>query len=270
MPEELALVSRAHVLKSGWSANVFVGSAVVGLYARSLHNDEAELAFHEIPLKNSVCANVLLAGYDEAKLWVKGIELIRKMHMLNLNYDHFTLMSGLCACAGLSAIGLGKQVPAFVLRTISGMETDVVLLCSLIEMYGRCGLVGKVQQVFNLSGFEFGLDHKRDVVLWTSMLGSYGRNGHYLEVYRLYHDMLAEGIKPDKVAFVTVISACAHTGQVDLGLSYFESMVHDFGLDPGPEHYSCVVDLLCRAGELEKAWKLVNEMPGKGLDICVS
>ncbi|KAL2925152.1 hypothetical protein RDABS01_006523 [Bienertia sinuspersici] len=167
---------------------------------------------HGVPLDTyALCSALTVASsaktaYGEAKFWTRGIELFRKMPLLNLDYDRFTLTAALCACAGLSAIGLG----------------------------------------------------------------SYGRNGHYIEVIRLYQDMLVEGVKPDKVAFVAVISACAHTGQVDLGLSYFESMVQDFKLDPGPEHFSCVVDLLCKAGELEKAWKLVSQMAGKGLGISVS
>ncbi|KAI8554133.1 hypothetical protein RHMOL_Rhmol05G0074300 [Rhododendron molle] len=45
-------------------------------------------------------------------------------------------------------------------------------------------------------------------------------------------------------------------------------MVSDFGLDPTLEHYSCLIDLLCRAGELDKAWKVVNEMPFKANGRC--
>ncbi|KAK9667192.1 hypothetical protein RND81_14G240000 [Saponaria officinalis] len=260
----------AYLGKSGWSASVFVGSAVVGLYARSLLISDAEKAFSEILMKNSVCVNALLAGYGEAKLWVREIELVRKMPELYLKYDSFTLTAVLCACAGLSETGLGKQVHAYVLRTTSSLETDIVMLSSLIEMYSRCGMVGKALQVFNLSGLAFGLKQKRDVVLWTSMLGSYGRNGNYQEVIRLYHEMLMEGVRPDNVAFVTVISACAHTGQVDLGLSYFQSMKRDFKLEPGREHYSCVVDLLCRAGELERAVEVASAMVSKGHDVCVT
>ncbi|KAI8554135.1 hypothetical protein RHMOL_Rhmol05G0074500 [Rhododendron molle] len=65
------------------------------------------------------------------------------------------------------------------------------------------------------------------------------------------------------------ISACGHTGQVNLGIEYSESMVSDFGLDPTPEHYSCLIDLLCRAGELERAWKVVNEKPYKANGRCM-
>ncbi|KAI8554164.1 hypothetical protein RHMOL_Rhmol05G0077400 [Rhododendron molle] len=257
-----------HVIKSGWSSSVFVGSALIDFYAKLwLINDAAEL-FDEMPFRNSVCANALLSGYAEVELWVEGLELIRKMPMLNLNYDNFTLSAALRACSGLYAIELGGQVHAKIIRTIPDVGGDVFLQSSMIEMYGKCGLVQKAKQVFSMAGFGPEGERKRDVILWTSMLGVYGRNGHFIEVVRLYKEMLMEGIKPDGVAFVTVVSACGHTGQVNLGIEYFESMVCDFGLDPTPEHYSCLIDLLCRAGELEKAWKVVNEMPYKANGCC--
>lgn len=255
---------QAHVTKSGWLSSVFVGSALIDLYAKLLLIHDAELMFDEIPVKNSVCANALLSGYCEAKLWAGGLELVRLMPALGLDYDHFTLSALLRACAGLSAAEFGRQVHAYMIRKCCNLGNDVFMQSSLIEMYGKCGLVTKALQVFNLAGHRLEGEINKDVVLWTSMLGVYGRNGYFKEVIKLYEAMLMNGTKPDEVAFVTVISACGHTGQVKLGIEYFEWMVHDYKLEPGPEHYSCLVDLLCRAGELDKAWKLINEMLDRG------
>lgn len=255
----------ARVIKSGWRSSVFVGSALIDLYAKSLFIGHAHQVFDEMPRRNTVCANALLSGYGDAKLWTEGVELIRKIPALSLDYDHFTLSAALRACAGLAAVELGRQVHAYLIRSVYDVGNDVFLLSSLIEMYGKCGLVAKAWQVFNFVGKGEG---KRDVVMWTSLLGVYGRNGYYKEVIELFKDMLTEGISPDGVAFVTVISACAHTGQLHLGIEYFESMELEFSLEPGPEHYSCLVDLLCRAGELGKAWELVDEMLNKGHSSC--
>ncbi|XVE67084.1 hypothetical protein DITRI_Ditri08aG0131500 [Diplodiscus trichospermus] len=254
----------SHVEKSGWLSSVFVGSALVDLYAKLSLIADAALMFDEIPVKNSVCANALLSGFCEANLWVKGLELVRKMPELSLDYDHFTLSAILRSCAGLSAVQLGRQVHGYLIRKVYNLVEDVFLHSSLVEMYGKCGLVVQALQVFSLAGLRLGGEKRRDVVLWTSMLGVYGRNGHFEEVVLLFKEMLKEGIKPDEVAFVTVISACRHTGQIGLGLEYFDSLTHVYKLNPGLEHYSCVVDLLCRAGQLDKAMKLVNEMLQKG------
>lgn len=246
----------AYAEKSGWFASVFVGSALVDFYSKLLRMSDAAKVFDEIPEKNTVCVNALLSGYAEAKMWGEGIELVRRMPLLRLETDNYTLSAALRACSGLCAVELGKEVHAGVVRRIMDVGADIFIQSLLIEMYGKCGLVDSARKVFNMVG-----KRQRDVVLWTSMLGVYGRTGDYVEVIKLFKDMLMEGIKPDGVAFLTVISACSHTGQVELGMEYFESMTRDYGLVAGKEHYSCLVDLLCRAGELERAWEIVSEMP---------
>ncbi|KAG7010880.1 Pentatricopeptide repeat-containing protein, partial [Cucurbita argyrosperma subsp. argyrosperma] len=257
----------AFVGKSGWLCSVFVGSAIVDMYAKNSLINDAVKVFDEIPVKNTVCANALLAGYGDASMWIDGLELLRKMYVLDLKYDQFTLSASLRACTGLSAIALGKQVHAYLLRTVYDISSDVHLQSTLIEMYGKSGMVEKAWNVFVFAGLGQKEDGKRDIIMWTSMLSAYGRNGCYIRVIELYNQMLMEGIKPDRVAFVTVISACGHTGQVNLGVKYFDSMQSVFGLEPGQEHYSCLVDLLCRAGELEKAWKLVSGMKSSDYNV---
>ncbi|GAB2219839.1 hypothetical protein Droror1_Dr00007476 [Drosera rotundifolia] len=250
-----------YVVKSGWGCSVFVGSAVLGLYGRSGFVGDAEKMFDEMPARNSVCVNMLMVGFCEGKLWGKGIELVSRMPVLGLECDRFTLTAALSCCAGLAAVDMGRQVHGHLVRRTVNVGSNVFMVSALIEMYGKCGLLGKARDVFRLRGLNVGGDFDRDVVLWTSMLGAYGRNGNYLDVIKLYKEMLAAGIRPDRVVFVKVISACTLSGQAGLGVECFESMTRDFGLEPGYEHCSCIVDLLCRAGELEKAWDLVNKIP---------
>lgn len=131
-------------------------------------------------------------------------------------------------------------------------------------MYGKCGFVEKARYFFDLIGLRRVESRMRDVVLWTSMIGAYSRNGRFQDVIGLFKKMLMEGVRPDGLVFLAVISACSYTGNVNLGLEYFELMIHDFELVRDPEHYSCVVDMLCRAGELEKAFELASNMPFRG------
>uniref|UniRef100_A0A7N0TX46 Pentatricopeptide repeat-containing protein n=1 Tax=Kalanchoe fedtschenkoi TaxID=63787 RepID=A0A7N0TX46_KALFE len=252
------------VVKSGWSSSVFIGSGLVDLYGKTGRVCDAEKVFDEIPVKNVVCVNALLTGFGEAKLWVEVLELVKDIPELNLVHDNFTLSASLRACAALSAVDLGKQVHGYALCGSCQMETDVYLMSSLIEMYGKCGFVESAHRVFCLAGIKQAKTRQRDLVVWTSMLGVYGKNGCHKEVISSYKEMLQEGIKPDEIVFLTVISACGHTGQVEIGLQYFNSMSSDFGLHPKPEHYSCIIDLLCRAGEVDKAWKVVSQMPNEG------
>ncbi|KAK4400414.1 Pentatricopeptide repeat-containing protein, mitochondrial [Sesamum angolense] len=70
-------------------------------------------------------------------------------------------------------------------------------------------------------------------------------------------------MKPDWITFVGVLSACNHAGLVDLGIYYFGKMQNDYGIIVKSDHYTCVIDLLGRAGKLTKAVDLIKNMPLK-------
>uniref|UniRef100_A0A803MZ56 DYW domain-containing protein n=1 Tax=Chenopodium quinoa TaxID=63459 RepID=A0A803MZ56_CHEQI len=60
---------------------------------------------------------------------------------------------------------------------------------------------------------------------------------------------------------VAVLSACAHAGLIDRAKQYFYAMYSDYGVVPSPRHYTCMIDLLGRAGSLDEAQHLIRNMP---------
>ncbi|OMP03613.1 hypothetical protein COLO4_10309 [Corchorus olitorius] len=81
-----------------------------------------------------------------------------------------------------------------------------------------------------------------------------------MEAIDLFKKMKHEKIKPDAITFLGVLSSCRHAGLVEQGRAYFDSMVVH-GVEPELDHYSCVVDLLGRAGLLEEARDFILKMP---------
>jgi pentatricopeptide repeat protein len=102
---------------------------------------------------------------------------------------------------------------------------------------------------------------ERDVVTWSAMIVGLGQHGHGREALEHFHRMISEGVKPNHVTYIGVLSACSHGGLVEEGLRYFHSMTKDHGILPEVEHFGCIVDLLGRAGHLEEAENVVNKMP---------
>lgn len=66
---------------------------------------------------------------------------------------------------------------------------------------------------------------------------------------------------PDDVTFISLPSACSHSGLIDKGKQYFDSMINEFGITPGIEHYGCMVDLFRRVGLVKEAVEFVSKMP---------
>jgi pentatricopeptide repeat protein len=83
------------------------------------------------------------------------------------------------------------------------------------------------------------------------------------EALALFSQMQKAGLKPDAISFIAVLSACSHAGLVDEGREYFNRMSQDYCITPKVEHYSCMADLLGRAGHLGEAVELIDNMPLK-------
>lgn len=66
---------------------------------------------------------------------------------------------------------------------------------------------------------------------------------------------------PDYVTFIGVLTACNHAGLVDLGFHYFKLMTKEHQIAPSKEHYGCMIDLLCRAGRLSEAGRMIRNVP---------
>lgn len=87
------------------------------------------------------------------------------------------------------------------------------------------------------------------------------QNGRGEEAIHLFKRMLVSGEKPDHVTMIGVLFGCSHAGLIDDGLQYFLSMIKEHGLVPSRDHYTCLVDMLGRAGCLNEAEEFVKEMP---------
>lgn len=80
-------------------------------------------------------------------------------------------------------------------------------------------------------------------------------------MFELLDRMKLDGVQPDGITFLDVLAVCSRVGLVDKGRHYFQVMGSEYGLAPGPEHYTCMVDLLSRAGHLEEALRMARAMP---------
>jgi pentatricopeptide repeat protein len=106
---------------------------------------------------------------------------------------------------------------------------------------------------------------EKDVISWSTMIGGLAAHGRAKEAVRLFVDMDREGkVKPNGITFVGLLSACSHAGLLDQGLDYFDRMKDMYGIEPGVEHYGCVVDLLGRSGQIRQALDLIGDMPVPG------
>lgn len=136
------------------------------------------------------------------------------------------------------------------------LEESVIVGTSIIDMYCKCGQV-------DLAGKAFNQMKEKNVRSWTAMIAGYGMHCRAREALDLFYKMIKAGVRPNYITFVSVLSACSHAGLVQEGWHWFNTMSHEFNIEPGVEHYGCMVDLLGRAGKLKEAYDLIEGMKVK-------
>lgn len=239
-------------LKSGIISNSSVSTALTTVYSRLDEIEAARQLFDESSEKSLASWNAMIAGYTQNGLTEEAISLFQKMQTSKVIPNPVTVTSILSACAQLGALSLGKWVHGLVKSR--NFESNIYVSTALIDMYAKCGNIAEAQELFDL------MPQKTEVT-WNAMISGYGLHGHGQEALKLFSEMLHSGIQPSGVTFLSALYACSHAGLVKEGNEIFQSMIHDHGFEPLPEHYACMVDILGRAGQLEKALEFIKGLP---------
>lgn len=136
---------------------------------------------------------------------------------------------------------------------VNGFSSDLANNNSLVSMYGKCGELECARKVFD----EMPV---RSYVSWSALMTGYEKVGMAFQVFVLFEKMVGMGMEIDGVTLTTVLTTCSREGMVEKGKEVFETMEERFGVKPGLEHYTCMVDMLGKAGLVEEAEELVMGM----------
>ncbi|KAJ7534721.1 hypothetical protein O6H91_12G000400 [Diphasiastrum complanatum] len=241
-----------HIIKRGFESDVIVRSTLVDMYAKCGCTKYARELFNNMSERDVVSWNVMIAGYAQNGLVKEALALHEQMKQEGVQPDDVTFVVLLKACASIAALEQGKQLRSDIIKR--GLEWDLIVANTLVDMYSKCGCTVDARELFNNM-------IERDVVSWNVMIAGYAQNGLGKEALALYEQMKQEGLQPNNVTYICVLSACSHSGLIDKGLHLFDSMCKDLGVTPTLEHYACMVDLLGRAGCLADAEDFIIRLP---------
>ncbi|KAK9146127.1 hypothetical protein Sjap_006030 [Stephania japonica] len=235
--------------------DVYTWTSMIDGYAKQGDLELARRFFDEMPERNIVSWNAMIAGYSQKNRPKEALELFYKMEGVGERPVEGTLVCVLSACAQLGCFDIGRQIYNKYVRP-KRVLSSITLGNAFIDMCAKCGNVDEASLFFNSMP-------ERDLVTWNSMIVGYAAHGNANQALKLFIQLIDNGIKPDDITFVGVLSACSHGGLVEQGREYFKDMKRVFGIDPKAEHYACMIDLLGRVGHLGEAFDLIQRMPMK-------
>jgi pentatricopeptide repeat protein len=247
-------VVRDRASEAGYRNDIFVCSSLLNLYAKWGAMGDAVKVFDRMPRRDRITWSTMVAGFGNAGQPAEAIEMYRRMRDDGLDGDEVVMVGLTEACAATRDVRMGASVHGYLLR--HGMRMDVVISTSLVEMYAKNGLYDQARQLFELTTC-------RNSVSWNALISQFAQNGHADEALGLLREMQVSGLQPNSGSVVSALLACSDLGLLKLGKSIHGLVLRRLELDCMV--VTAVIDMYSKCGSLASAQMLFNRVGSRDL-----
>eukprot|EP01018_Ginkgo_biloba_P028295 Gb_03034 [translate_table: standard] len=241
----------AQIMKTGFDSDVFVGNALVNMYAKCDFTEDALQLFEEMPEQNLVSWTAMITGYSQHGHNEASLKFFIQMQRAGFKPNQFTFSSVLSACSGLGDLEHGKQVRVHIIKT--GFESNVFVKNALVDMYAKCGSIEDALEMFDKI-------IERNLVSWTAMIAGYAQQGDGEAALTLFKEMHWLGWKPNQYTFASVLSACASLAVLETGIQ-IHALIIRIGLELDIFVGNALADMYAKCGIVENSLKVFGNMP---------
>ncbi|KAL7094874.1 hypothetical protein ACP275_11G132100 [Erythranthe tilingii] len=240
--------------------HLFIGSALIELYSKCGKMDDALCVFEEFIEPDAVLWTTMITGYEQNGEPIHALKFFARMATnRGVLIDPITLVSVVSACAKIFDLKLGRSVHGYIFRM--GYENVVSLSNALLNLYGKTGSVNAAAKLFKKM-------EEKDVISWGSIISCYAHNSFPEEALVLFEDMLARGIEPNTVVFISALQACEATCNVEMGKKIHNLAVRK-GLDLDILVSTALIDMYMSCSCPDEAIGVFDHMPEKDV-VCFS
>lgn len=247
---EKGLEMHTAIVKKGLERETFVRNTVVDFYAKCGLLTEAQDVFHKLPVQDMVSCNAILIGYAENGFSVEAFNCFEQMQCNGIALNAISFVCSLKACSSIGALVKGQELHSEIIR--AGLERDLHIGSTLVDMYAKCGWLEDAQVVFDKLSVH-------DMVLWTALLAGYANHGHHEEALNCLQQM-QHGVALTSVVFICVLKTCGTIGDMEKGLEIHAETVRK-GLEKELLISSSLVTMYAKCGWFAEAQQILDKLP---------
>ncbi|XP_050230810.1 pentatricopeptide repeat-containing protein At4g35130, chloroplastic [Mercurialis annua] len=246
----------AKLIKIGLELDIYVCNCLVDMYFKFGLIEIAEKVFDEMPIRDLVSWNSMVSGYLLVGDPVKALTCFREMLKFGIKPDRFSVISALGACSSDGCLRGGKEIHCQLIR--SGVDLDIKVQTSLIDMYAKCCVVNYAERVFYRIAC-------RNIVAWNAMIGGYALNARFHESFACLKKLQEDdNLIPDAVTMINLLLTCSHSGALLEGKCIHGYAIRKLFL-PHLVLETALVDMYGKCAELELAKRMFCSINDKNL-----
>lgn len=239
--------------KLSLNAQPFSGSALVNFYSKYRLPIDARKVFDEMPERDEVCYAAVIIGLAQNSKPLESLSLFAAMKSSNVGSTMYSVSGALRAVADLAALEQCRMIHGHAV--VTGFDKNVIVGSALVDGYGKSGLVSDARKVFDENIAVM------NIVGWNALMAGYAQQGDSSSVIKLFQSMANVRFVPDEYSFLAVLSGFYNAGLVGESEIWLKRMKLEYGIEPGLEHYTCLIGALGKAGRLEDAERIATTIP---------
>lgn len=236
-------------------SDVVVGSTLIDMYGKCGLLNEARALFDILLHRNVVSYGAIIAGYAQHECGFCALELFEHMQSKGIEPNRVIFLGILAACSSEQILREGRWIHDSIVR--KGMELDLSVGNTLVDMYSKCGSVVEAHKVFDILP-------ARNVVSWGALITGHVQQEQNLAVLELFQKMQQENILPNRVIFLGILQACTNMGIIEYG-----ELIHDRIIECGLESdvvvKIAIMKMYATVGNFQKALKLFDECSNQNI-----
>ncbi|KAM5567314.1 pentatricopeptide repeat-containing protein [Rosa sericea] len=242
-----------YLIKNGIEVNSVLVTSLLDMYVKCGDLRDARSIFDEHSIIDLVSWTAMIVGYTQSGCPLEALKLFTDKRWVGLLPNSITTASVLSSCAQSGHLNMGRSVHGLGIKL--GLENSTVRN-ALVDMYAKCHMISDARYIFDTT-----LD--KNVITWSSIICGYSQNGSAYEALQLFHQMRSESFSPDAFTLVSVLSACASLGFLQVGSSLHAYSIKDGILTSNLYAGTALLNLYAKCGDAESARLVFDGMKEK-------
>ncbi|KAH7440478.1 hypothetical protein KP509_04G109500 [Ceratopteris richardii] len=230
-------------------SDVIIGSTLIDLYMKFGLLMEARIVFDGLPHRNVVSYGAIIVGYAQNNHGHAALQLFEHMLYIGIQPNRVIFLGVLAACGSETALRESWFVHDLIVR--NGLNSDLAVANTIIDMYSKCGSIEEACKVFRRLV-------NPNIVSWGAIISGYVQHGHYEAVFQYFQEMENRSVQPNRVIFLSLLQACKNTGSMKQA-EYVHDQIKSEDLESDSVIRSALIDMWVTLGEFQTACKLFDD-----------
>ncbi|RYR06961.1 hypothetical protein Ahy_B05g074280 [Arachis hypogaea] len=228
-----------HILRLGFQDDLFVQTALVGMYAKCTYVECARHVFDGMAHRSVVSWNSMISAYSRGFFMDAAFSLLKDMWVLGFEPSSPTFVSILSGCSDSDSDSFsfwwqGMSIHCCLIK-LGLVYSQVTLANALMGMYVHFSQMEEARKVFDL------MDEK-SIISWTTIMGGYVKHQ-------------STGI--DFIVFLILISGCIQVGDLLLASSV-QAFVLKCGCDKEEFIENLLIIMYAKCSDLASARRIFD------------